>query len=150
MMKAANLRICIASLHSHLCYASLISKVTRNVNVLYRYGTLPFTDFHSPWFVGLDGMAWPKARPGWLAAWPGAILKHDPDQHLPIGTALALKYGSSHCEHMSHLLKNYLRITQLSLTYFLGKSVDLPIAMSMSCVCVYVCLCMCVRIFRTG
>ena len=31
--------------HSHFCYASLIKKVTRNVNGLYRYGIVPLLTF---------------------------------------------------------------------------------------------------------
>ena len=71
-------------------------------------------------------MAWPKARPG------------STKLHLSLNSTRAI-------EHMSHLLKNYLPITQLSWTYFLGKSVDLPTAMGMSCnsvcTCVFVYVC---------
>ena len=43
--KAANLRTCTVSVHFHLSYASLIMKVTHNLNGLYRYVTLPLLTF---------------------------------------------------------------------------------------------------------
>ena len=44
----------------------------RNVNGLYRYGTLPLL---SSWFVGLGGAAQPKTRPCRLSARPGHYKK---------------------------------------------------------------------------
>ena len=53
-------------------------------------------------------MARPKLGPAGRLPGPGASLKHDMAQHLPAGPELGVKYGPSHCEHMSHLLKKLL------------------------------------------
>ena len=137
------------SVHSHLCYASLITKVTRNVNWLYRYGTLPLLTFilHNSYGCAV----WHDLKPGpagWLPS-PGASIKHAPAQHyiFPTRPVLCLKYGPGPLWALVSFIKKHTYY--LIIINFLGKSVDLPIAIGMSCssvcVCVRACVCVCVR-----